>query len=160
MPFTISRTARSRGSKRVIPGILTSFGLGFVYFISASPAGTAARAPLWIVSRAAWLGYSVGGGVVLLAGTPLRAWLLAKLKIDARPDPAKLFWRIWHRFGLWGLGLVAPVTIGPQATAAIALALGERPGRILAAIMLGVLPWVVVLAALTSLGVHGLHALK
>jgi len=144
----------------VISGIITSFGLGFVYFIGAIPAGVAAHAPLWSAALAAWLGYSLGGGVILLAGAPLRTWLLARLKVDVQPDPTKLFWRIWHRFGLWGLGLIAPVTIGPQATAAIALALGERPGRILSAIMLGVLPWVIVLAVLTSLGAHGLRSLK
>ena len=144
----------------MIPGLLTSFSLGFVYFISAIPAGVAAQAPLWAAALAAWLGYSLGGTVVLLAGTPLRAWLLAKLKVDPTPDPTKLFWRIWHRFGLWGLGLISPVTIGPQATAAIALALGEKQARIQAAISLGVLPWVIAFATLTALGAHGLHSLK
>lgn len=112
--------------------------------------------PLWMASVAAWGGYSVGGLLVLLAGAPVRSWLLAKLKIDPKPDPTKLFWRIWHRYGLWGLGVIAPVTIGPQATAAIALALGESPRRIQLAISLGVLPWVVVLGFITSLGANAL----
>ena len=141
-------------------GALTAFGLGFLYFISAIPAGVAAHAAVAAAAVAAWLGYSVGGLVILLAGAPLRGWIARKLKINPTPDPSKFIWRFWHRFGLWGLGLIAPVTIGPQATAAIALALGERPGRILSAIMLGVLPWVIVLAVLTSLGAHGLRSLK
>jgi hypothetical protein len=49
--------------------------------------------------------------------------------------------------------LLAPVTIGPQATAVIALAVGERPPRIMAAIALGVAPWCVVFAVLVSFGV-------
>ncbi len=137
-------------------GLLESFALGFLYFISAIPAGVAAHVPLWMAAVAAWGGYSAGGLVVLLAGTPMRAWLLAKLKIDPKPDPTKLFWRVWHRYGLWGLGAIAPVTIGPQATAAVALALGESPRRIQLAISLGVLPWVVVLGVITSLGAHAL----
>lgn len=141
----------------MISGTLTAFGLGFLYFIGAIPAGVAAHAPLWAAALAAWLGYCLGGTAVLLAGTPLRAWLLAKLKLDPQPDPTRLFWRIWHRFGLWGLGLIAPVTVGPQATAAIALALGEKPGRIQLAIALGIVPWVLLLATLTGLGLHGLH---
>ena len=144
----------------MISGILTAFGLGFIYFISAIPAGLAAHAPLWGAALAAWLGYSVGGGIVLLAGAPLRGWLLAKLKLDPKPDQTKLFWRIWHQFGLWGLGLIAPITIGPQATAAIALTLGETPGRIQAAISIGGLPWVIVFGILTELGARGLHALN
>ena len=140
----------------MIVGVLESFGLGFLYFISAIPVGVAAKVPLWIAMFAAWCGYSAGGLVVLLAGAPLRTWLLARLKVDATPDPSKLFWRVWHRYGLWGLGMIAPVTIGPQATAAIALALGESPRRIQLAISLGVLPWVIVLGVITSLGAHAL----
>ncbi|MFZ4386546.1 MAG: hypothetical protein ACOYOI_00085 [Chthoniobacterales bacterium] len=137
-------------------GLITAFGLGFLYFISAIPAGVAAHAPVWAAALAAWLGYSVGGLVVLLAGAPLRVWITGKLKVDPTPDPTKLFWRVWHRFGLWGLGLIAPVTIGPQATAAIALALGERPLRIQLAISLGVFPWAVALGGLTAVGAHAM----
>ncbi|MCX6959255.1 MAG: hypothetical protein NTW91_03010 [Verrucomicrobia bacterium] len=137
-------------------GSLTAFGLGFLYFISAIPAGVAAHAPLWAAATAAWIGYSAGGLVVLLAGAPLRVWITGKLKVDPTPDPTKLFWRVWHRFGLWGLGLIAPVTIGPQATAAIALALGERPLRIQLAISLGVFPWAVALGGLTAVGAHAM----
>ncbi len=133
-------------------GTLTAFGLGFLYFISAIPAGVAAQAPVWAAAVAAWLGYSVGGLVVLVAGEPLRSWITRKLKIDPQPDPSKLFCRVWHRFGIWGLGLIAPVTIGPQATAVIALALGESPQRIQMAISLGVLPWALGFAVMTDCG--------
>ena len=91
-----------------------------------------------------------------MAGAPLRAWITRKLKINPTPDPTKFFWKVWHRFGLWGLGLIAPVTIGPQATAAIALALGERPLRIQLAISLGVFPWAVALGGLTAVGAHAM----
>jgi predicted branched-subunit amino acid permease len=138
-------------------GALTAFGLGFLYFISAIPAGVAANAPVAVAAVAAWLGYSVGGLVILLAGAPLRGWIARKLKINPTPDPKKLFWRVWHRFGLWGLGLIAPVTIGPQATAVIALALGESPRRIQLAISLGVAPWAIAFGILTALGVHALR---
>ncbi len=133
-------------------GILTAFGLGFLYFISAIPAGMAAHAPVWAAALAAWLGYSAGGLLVLLAGAPLRDWITRKLKVDPKPDNSKLFWKVWHRFGLWGLGLIAPITIGPQVTAILALALGESPRRIQLAIVLGVFPWVIVLGFLASLG--------
>jgi hypothetical protein len=95
--------------------------------------------------------------VILMAGAPLRGWITRKLKINPTPDPTKLFWRVWHRFGLWGLGLIAPVTIGPQATAVIALALGESPRRIQLAISLGVAPWAIAFGMLTALGVHALR---
>ncbi len=133
-------------------GALTAFGLGFFYFVGAIPAGVAAHAPLWLAALAAWLGYSAGGLLILVAGAPIRAWITRKLKINPKPDPSKLFWRIWHRFGLWGLALIAPVSVGPQATAILALSLGESPGRIQLAISLSIIPWVLLSAYLTSLG--------
>ena len=133
-------------------GALTAFGLGFFYFVGAIPAGVAAHASLWMAALAAWLGYSAGGLLILVAGAPIRAWITRKLKINPKPDPAKLFWRIWHRFGLWGLALIAPVSVGPQATAILALSLGESPGRIQLAISLSIIPWVLLSAYLTSLG--------
>jgi len=93
-----------------------------------------------------------GGSVVLVAGAPLRGWLVRKLKIPVERDPSKLVWRMWERGGLWGLCFIAPVTIGPQATAVIALAVGERAPRIALAIALGVAPWCLFFAVLTAFG--------
>jgi hypothetical protein len=137
-------------------GFFTALGLGFLYFVAAIPAGVAAGTPALFVALAAWLGYSLGGTIVLLTGAPLRDWLTRKLKVNPHPDPSQLFWRIWERFGLWGLGLIAPITIGPQATALICLSLGETPRRIQMAISLGVLPWVIGFAVVAGLGLHAL----
>jgi len=139
-------------------GLLTALGLGFLYFVAAIPAGVAAGSPVALAALGAWLGYSLGGSVVLMAGTPLRDWIMRKLKVNPHPDPSKLFWRIWERFGLWGLGLIAPVTIGPQATALICLSLGEPPRRIQLAISLGVLPWVIGFAVMAGFGLHALRS--
>jgi hypothetical protein len=133
-------------------GLTTAFGLGVIYFIAAIPAGIAAGAGAWTAAIAAGLGYTLGGAVVLLAGAPLRAWLIKKLKIPVKRDPAKLIWRMWDRGGLLGLCLVAPVTIGPQATAVIALAAGERTPKIVSFIALGVAPWCFAFALLTAFG--------
>jgi len=155
--FFVSRTLVLGKCSVVTAGFLTAFGLGFVYFVAAIPAGVAAGSPVMLAALASWAGYSLGGCAVLIAGTPLRTWITRKLKVDPRPDPTKLFWRIWDRFGIWGLGLVAPVTIGPQATALICLSLGETPRRIQLAITLGVLPWVIGFAAVAKLGARALR---
>lgn len=137
----------------IISGSAVAFGLGFVYFLAAIPSGTAAGAPLWLAAVAGWLGYTSGALLVLLAGAPLRNWLLWKLKISTQRDPSKWIWRVWEKWGLAGLGILAPVTIGPQAGSLLALAVGERPVRILTAISLGVIPWCVLFAFLVGLGV-------
>ena len=137
-----------------IAGTSTAFGLGFVYFIASVPAGMAAGAGAWTAAIAAWLGYTAGGAVVLVAGAPLRSWLVRKLRIPAERDTSKFIWRAWDRWGLAGLALLAPVTIGPQATAIIALAVGEKWPRILAAVSLGVLPWSVMFASFAAFGIN------
>lgn len=136
----------------MIAGLLAALGLGFLYFVGAIPAAVATGCPVPLAALAAWIGYSLGGLVVIVAGAPLRDWISGKLKVNPRPDPTKLFWRIWERFGLWGLGLVAPVTIGPQAMALVCLSLGESPRRIQIAITLGVLPWVIGFAVIAGFG--------
>ena len=133
-------------------GLSTAFGLGFLYLIAAIPAGVVAGTSAWLAGLAAGLGYVAGAAVVLLAGAPLREWLVRKLKIPVERDPSKLVWRMWERGGLLGLCLIAPITIGPQVTAVVALAVGEKPRRILVAVALGVLPWCLIFAVLTAFG--------
>lgn len=134
-------------------GAAISFGFGFLYFLGAIPAGVASGAPLWLTAVSAWAGYSSGALVILLAGAPLREWVVRKLRIPVKRDSSKVIWRIWERWGLAGLGLLAPVTIGPQAGSVLALAVGERTIPIFVALSLGVIPWCLVFAMLVEFGV-------
>ena len=88
----------------------------------------------------------------LVIGTRARRWLEEKFKISPHPNPEKLFWRVWMRWGLPGLALLAPVTCGPYFAALIALALGEKPQRLLLWIALGVIPWCVLFAVMADSG--------
>ena len=134
-------------------GAALAFGFGFVYFLGAIPAGTAAGAPLWVAAFSAWMGYSTGALVVLLAGAPLRNWLIRRLNIPVERDSSKWIWRIWDRWGLLGLGLLAPVTIGPQAGSILALAVREVPLRVFLALSLGVIPWCILFTVLVGYGI-------
>ena len=141
-----------------LPGILTAFGLGFLYFISAIPAAVALGASVWAAAVAAWLGYSAGGAVILLLGVPAQEWLRKKWKFSFTPDPTKLFWRIFDLYGVIGLGLIAPITIGPQLTALLLLTLGIKPQKIFFAIAFGVIPWVLLFAGAMQSGFHFLKS--
>ncbi|HEY5791748.1 MAG TPA: hypothetical protein VIS74_00520 [Chthoniobacterales bacterium] len=139
----------------MIPAILTVLGLGFVYFISAIPAGVALKLHPGLAALVAWLGYSLGSWVILLVGAPLRNWVAKRVKLLNEPrDDSKLFWRIWRRFGLPGLGLIAPVTCGPQGGSVIALALGEKPARIGFWFSVGGIPYAIGFALAAAFGKH------
>jgi len=77
-----------------------------------------------------------------------------KLGIPVERDPTKLVWRVWDRGGLVGLGLLAPVTVGPQVGGILALAMRERPVAIFCALSLGVVPWCIAFACLVALGIR------
>lgn len=121
--------------------ILTVLGFGFFYLVGAVPAGLAAGLSAPVSAFVGWCGYSAGAFVMTLAGAPLRNWVARKLKIPVEHDPEKLVWKVWSRFGLPGLGLLAPVTIGPQAGCVLAMALGEKPWRAGLFLSLGAVPW-------------------
>ena len=107
--------------------MLTVFGLGIAYFLAAIPTGVAMHLNPWTAALCAWTGYTAIAAAMLAVGTPARKWLTEKFHISARPDPKKFLWRVWMRWGLPGLALIAPVTCGPYFAALIALMLGERP---------------------------------
>ena len=65
--------------------------------------------------------------------------------------------RAWARFGLLGLALLAPVTVGAQVGAVIGLSLGARPLRLWIALTLGGALWA---AAITLAVRAGLMALS
>jgi len=137
-----------------LASLATVFGLGFVYFISAIPAGAALGIPVWAAALVAWIGYACSGVVIVLLGDPLRKRLMQRFRIAERLDDSGMAMRIWRRYGLPLFGLIAPVTIGPQIGALLCLALAEPPLRLTVVLALGALPWAVVIAVLTEMGVH------
>jgi hypothetical protein len=141
------------GSMLFLGSLATVFGLGFLYFISAIPAGAALKLPIWLAALAAWLGYTSGGALIVFAGAPLREFLLKRVKIQPNPDKPSFVLRAWKHFGLPAIGLLAPVTIGPQASALLGIALGAKKLPLLAAISLGAIPWTIGFAVLVAYGV-------
>lgn len=132
--------------------VSVTFGLGFFYFVGAVPGGVAAGLPVVVATLVAWIGYASGAAVMLLLPARAREWIARKLRLPRGRDPKKLFWRAWDRFGLPGMGLLAPVTIGPQTACLLALAIGEKPVRVFAALALGALPWCAGFALVVKLG--------
>jgi len=66
--------------------------------------------------------------------------------------------RIWEKYGIVGLGLLAPMTLGAQLGAILGITLNADPRRLFLWLSLGGLVWSVALTVLVSLGVLGAQA--
>lgn len=121
------------------------FGLAFFYFWPSIPAGLALGLPAPLVIAASSLSYACGAAVVALAGGPLRRRVLRRINRPSTLNPDSLIGRIWSRFGLIGLGLAAPMTIGSQAGAALGVALDSPPRLVFIWLAMGGLLWSILL---------------
>lgn len=124
----------------------TAFLLGIIYYLAAIPSATALGLHPALAAIFAWLGYVSIAAAMLVVGAPARSWLLRRLGL-AKPNPNPAWWKkVWERWGLPGLGLLAPITIGPYFAALASLTLGQKPMRVLWWISLGGLVWSAALA--------------
>jgi hypothetical protein len=140
------------------PAIVSVFGTAFLSLWGSVPLGLALRLNPVAIIVTATLAYLAGVAIVVLPGERVRDWLRAKLGDRATVKPDSLVGRIWARFGLPGLGLIAPVTTGAQIGALIGLALNASPRSLILWMTLGALVWTVVLTLAISAGLVGLGA--
>src|SRR5689334_23918653 len=106
-----------------IPALVSAlagiFGLAFFWFWGAIPAGLALGLNPILVAVTVWLSYVAGVVLVVLIGEPLRVRLMARFAKSGSDKPQSPIQRVWDRFGLIGLALLAPVTTGSQIGAAL-----------------------------------------
>ncbi len=137
-----------------MPSFLTSlaaastvFGLAFFHFWSAIPAGIALGITPLLVIIVTTLSYGSGAALVILVGTPLRERINRRMEsrsdaVDAKPNRTIiLVQNTWERFGLLGLAILAPMTVGSQIGAVIGLGFGAHPVRLVLALTLGAAAW-------------------
>jgi hypothetical protein len=151
-----------------IIALFTTFGWAFLSFWSAIPGGIALNLSPEITVLTAVLSYGCGAGLVVIIGEPLQKRIrrrLAKRRHAASHDqPAAdsagaLLQRAWDRFGLIGLAMLSPMTVGSLGGAVIGLSLGIRPLRLVVVMTIGAGLWGVLIALAVMLGVLSAAAL-
>lgn len=140
-----------------LAALLTIFGWSFFSFWTAIPAGVALNVPpVWVVVTVT-LSYALGVIVVLVAGTPLRERIRRRMERKAgagKPNRTmETVQKVWDRYGLIGLSLLAPMTVGSQVGAVIGLSLGAKPVRLAVMMTLGAALWSIVLTLAVIAGV-------
>ncbi len=141
----------------ILAAVTSTFTLAFFYFIGAIPAGIALGLLPAVAALTAWASYVCGVLIVAFGGVPLRAWLMRRFNLSLEPNPQQLFWRVWGRYGVAGLALLAPITIGSQMGALLALALGTPPLRLILWMAAGAALWSVAIMLVISLGIGALQ---
>ena len=97
--------------------------------------------------------------VTLALGERARAWVIRRLGRDKVQRPDSLVQRVWLRFGIPGLGFLAPVAIGVALSIALGLSFGAPARRLFLWIVIGIVFWCTVLTAAGSLGLAGVRSL-
>ncbi len=133
--------------------VLSTFALAFFSFWGSIPAGLALGLSPLVVILTSTLGYVSGVGIVAFAGGRLRAWVDRRFGSRAALDPNSRLYRIWDRYGMIGLGALAPLTVGAQIGAAIGMALNAPPFRLFVIMSVAAFVWSIGLTAAFLLGV-------
>lgn len=143
----------------LIAQVATVLGLGAVELWAAIPAGLALGLHPVATGIASGLGALAGVLVVAVIAGRARAWLEARLGRPSAGRGHRAIGRIWDRFGVVGLGLLAPLLVGAPLGTALGVVLGAPLRRLLPWVSAGIVLWTVLLTAGAALGLAGLEAL-
>lgn len=112
--------------------LLTVFGLGAIELWAAIPTGFALGVNPLLTGFVSALGAIFGGILVTLLGERARAWIIRRrgAKVSGEGKEGVVM-RAWRRYGVAGLGLLAPWITGAPLGVALGLALGAPAGRLL-----------------------------
>ncbi len=146
--------------ENILAQLLGVFGIAFFSFWASIPAGLALGLSPVLVAATATVSYAAGVGLVLLIGERIRAPLMRRFGATAIYRPESAIRRAWDRYGLVGLGLIAPMLTGSMIGAAIGLALGTPPRRLFAWMVVGAGLWSVLITLAVLAGVIGVRALR
>jgi hypothetical protein len=135
---------------------LSVFLIGVLELWGAVPAGLAFKIPPVATALLSATGAATGAYIVLIAGEPLRRWLLQFRKVRAEDSNTRYGW-VFRRYGIPGLCIIAPLILGAPIGVAVALALNGKPRVIVPWITISCYVWATVFTALGSAGVSLFH---
>lgn len=138
--------------------LMTVLGLGVLELWGAIPVGFALGLHPVLTALVAAGGALLGVLLVLAVGEGVRAKLGRRREGRGEEGRHARIRRIWLRWGVVGLGLLAPLLTGAALGTALGLSLGAPAPRLLLWMSTGILLWSALLTALGWLGLAGLGA--
>jgi hypothetical protein len=136
--------------------LLSVFAFGMIGLWEGVPAGFVLKLHPVVIGVASGAGSLSATLLVALLGERLRARLLRRRGPAAEAPRERLIDRVWRRYGIIGLGLLAPVLTGAPIGVALGLLLRAPAPRLLFWSTLGIALWAIALTAAGALGVAGI----
>jgi hypothetical protein len=144
----------------LIPKLVSIFALAFVSSWGAVILGFALGVNPIVTWATCALSYASGVVLVAALGQPIRERLMARFGSKSVADPDSRIRRVWKRYGLLGLSLIAPLTTGAQIGAALGLSLGIPPRKLVIGMSLAGAVWVTLAIIAVMLGIVGTQAIR
>jgi len=133
---------------------LTVLGLGIVELWLAVPAGFLMGLHPVLTALAAIAGQIIAVLLIYKLASALRNWIIHRYFGDARERLKNShLYRIWLRYGVVGLGLLAPLITGAAVATALGVAFDAPKRKLLFWIVIGVVLWAIGLMLAASLGI-------
>lgn len=125
----------------LVTKLLTVLGLGAIELWAAIPTGLVLKVHPVLTAITAAIGALLGVMVVVLLGERVRAWLVKRHRGKSENRQHGRLYRIWYRYGVVGLGLLAPLLVGAPVGTALGITLGAPTGRLLLWMSIGIILW-------------------
>ena len=139
--------------------ILSVFGLGMLGLWEGIPGGFAMRLHPLVVAVVSASGALFATLLMLLLGDRVRSRLIRTRSPTDGPKRERMIDRVWRRYGLIGLGLLAPGLTGAPIGVALGLFLGAPARRLVPWTLAGLFLWTVALTLGAMFGAAGIARL-
>ncbi len=142
-----------------LPTLAGVFGLSSAKFMMGVALGVGLRLPFVVQVLCTGGGAVVGIFVTAYLGDGIRA--LVRRRFPAKPKPpvaegdpppkTPLAVRVWDKWGLAGLAIIGPITLGPVVAVVTAISLGAPRSKVITFMTVTTLVWSVVFGAFSAL---------
>lgn len=142
-----------------LPTLAGVFGLSAAKFMMGVALGVGLRLPFALQVASTGGGAVVGIFVTAYLGDGIRALARRKFPRKPKPQPPEgeappkppLAVRVWDRWGLTGLAIIGPITLGPVIAVVTAISLGAPRSKVISLMTVTTLVWSVIFGAFSSL---------
>lgn len=139
--------------------LATVFGLGMVELWVAIPTGLVLGLHPVVTGVIAAIGAIIGVLIVLVLGENIRNWVFLRYFGENDDDQHGRIYHIWIRYGVVGLGLLAPLLFGAPLGTILGIIFGAQRWRLFFWIIVGIFLWSVLLTMASRLGLLSIEAL-